>query len=137
MSASSVELFSPTKFSVIDNEKIIFIIHKLGYVTCVCGQVIQNHDCLLLNDVNELKFKFRLCSESSTCRFCEPTVQWHYERYFEKDGKTHCRNCENEIPGENSVCHKCFCKDCFLILNECICCNFGQCVDDNISVGSN
>ena len=141
MSVSNIESFSSTKFSVIDNEKIIFKIHKLGYVTCICGQIIQNHECLFLNDVNELKFKFQLCSES-TCRFCEPTVQWHYERYFEKDGKTHCRKCENEIPEENSVCHDCFCKDCFFILNECVCCKFcigAQCIcnDDTISVNSN
>ena len=139
MSVSSNDFFVH-KFTVVDNEKIMFKVHKLGYVTCVCGQVIQNHDCLLLTDVNELKLKFQLCSES-TCRFCEPTVRWHYERYFEKDGKTHCRKCENEISEENTVCHSCFCKECFFILNECVCCKFcvgAQCVcgDETISIAS-
>ena len=140
MSASNSEFFVPVEFTVVNNEKIVFKVHKLGYITCVCGKTIQNHECLLLSDVGEIKFKFQLCSES-TCRFCEPTVQWHYERYFEKDGKTHCRNCENEIPEENTVCHDCFCKECFFILNECVCCKFcvgAQCVcaDETISIGS-
>ena len=140
MSASNSEFFLASEFTVVNNDKIIFKVHKLGYITCVCGKVIQNHECLLLSDVGEIKFKFQLCSESA-CRFCEPTVQWHYERYFEKDGKTHCRKCENEIPEENTICHGCFCKECFFILNECVCCKFcigTQCVcaDETISVGS-
>ena len=140
MSASNTEFFLASGFTVVNNDKIIFKLHKLGYITCVCGKVIQNHECLLLSDVGEIKFKFQLCSES-TCRFCEPTVQWHYERYFEKDGKTHCRKCENEIPEENTICHGCFCKGCFFILNECVCCKFCVgaqcvCVDETISVGS-
>ena len=139
---SNVE-FESTKFTVVDNEKIIFKLHKLGYITCVCEQVIQNHECLLLHDEKELKFKFLLCSESA-CKFCEPNIQWHYERYMEKDGKTCCRKCENEIPEENGVCYECFSKKCYSILNECLCCKFcigfAQCIcnldndDDNTSI---
>ena len=140
-SNSNVEFFQPIKFTVVDNDKIIFKLHKLGFISCLCGQVIQNHECLLINNVKELKFKFELCSESA-CRFCEPTVQWHYERYLEKDGKTYCRKCENEIPEENGVCYDCFCKECYSVLNECVCCKFcigAQCVcnDDNVSISDN
>ena len=132
-SNSNVQIFQPTKFIVVDKEKLIFKLHKLGYITCLCGKVIQNHECLLINDVKEVKFKFELCSESA-CRFCEPAVQWHFERYLEKDGKTYCRKCENEIPEENGVCYDCFCKKCYSFLNECVCCKFcigAQCVCDN------
>ena len=73
ISNSNVEFFQATKFTVVDNDNIVFKLHKLGFITRVCGQVIQNHECLLINDVKELKFKFQLCSESA-CRFCEPTV---------------------------------------------------------------
>ena len=136
ISNSNVEFFQATKFTVVDNDNIVFKLHKLGFITCVCGQVIQNHKCLLINDVKELKFKFQLCSESA-CSFCEPTVHWHYERYIEKDGKTYCRKCENEIPEENGVCFDCFCKECYSVLNECVCCKFcigAQCVCNNDTV---
>ena len=141
ISNSNVEFFESINFTVVDNENIIFKLHKLGFVTCVCGQVIQNHECFLINDDKEFKFKFQLCSESE-CIFCEPTVQWHYERYMEKDGKTYCRKCENELPKENGVCYDCFCKQCYSILNECRCCKFciglGQCIcnidDDTVSI---
>ena len=129
-SNSNIESFQPIKFTVVDNDKIIFKLHKLGFITCLCGQVIQNHECLLINEVKEIKFKFQLCSESM-CRFCESIVQWNYERYMEKDGKTYCRKCENEIPKENGVCYECFCKQCYSVLNECLCCKFcigAQCV---------
>ena len=136
-SNSHVELFEVT---VVNNEKIIFKLHRLGFITCLCGKIEQNHECLLINDVKELKIKFELCSESA-CRFCEPTVQWHHERYMQKenDDKIYCRKCEKEIPEVNGVCHDCFCKECYLILGECNCCKFcigpAQCVcnDDTVS----
>ena len=64
ISNSNVELFEVT---IVDNEKIIFKLHRLGFITCLCGEVTQNHECVLINDVKELKIKFELCSESS-CR---------------------------------------------------------------------
>ena len=135
-SNSHVELFEVT---VVNNEKIIFKLHRLGYITCLCGKIEQNHECLLINDVKELKIKFELCSESA-CRFCEPTVQWHYERYMQKEGddKVYCRKCEKEISGGLGVCHDCFCKQCYSALSECNCCKFcigAQCVcnDDTVS----
>ena len=134
---SQFELFEVT---VIDSEKIIFKLHRLGYITCLCGKIEQNHECLLINDVKELKIKFELCSES-LCRFCDHNIQWNYERYMEKenDNKTYCRKCEKEIPEGNSVCHDCFCKYCFRTLDECSCCKFcigTQCVcnDDTVSI---
>ena len=137
-SNSNTESFQPKNFIVVDNDKIIFKLHKLGFITCVCGQVVQNHECLLINDIKETKFQFQLCS-GSTCRFCEPMVQWNDERYMEKDGKTHCRKCENEIPKENGVCYDCFCKRCYSVLNECLCCKFcigAQCVCNYDSVST-
>ena len=135
ISNSNVELFETIKVTIVDNEKIIFKLHRLGFITCLCGEVIKNHECLLINNVKELKIKFELCSES-TCRFCEPTVQWHYERYMKKgDDKTYCRKCTKEIPEENGVCYDCFCKECYSFLAECDCCKFcigAQCVCDNM-----
>ena len=130
-----------TIYTIIDNQKTIFKIHKLGYVTCVCNQIIQNHECLLIPGDNQITIKFQVCSES-ICRFCESSLKWHYERYLEKDDKICCRKCENEIPKENGICHDCFCKECFSFLNECVCCKFcvgTQCIcnDDTISVNSN
>ena len=132
-SNSNVELFETIKVTVIDNDKILFKLHRLGFITCLCGEVIKNHTCVIINDVKELKVKFELCSEQA-CRFCEPTVQWHYERYMQKedDDKTYCRKCTKEIPEENTVCNDCFCKECYSILGECNCCKFcigpAQCV---------
>ena len=136
-SNSNVELFEVT---IIDKEKIIFKLHRLGYITCLCGKIEQDHECLLINDVNEIKIKFELCSESA-CRFCDPNIQWEYERYMKKenDNKRYCRKCEKEIPEENYICHDCFCKECYANLNECNCCKFcigAQCIcnDDLVSI---
>ena len=140
ISNSNVELFETIKVTVVDNDKILFKLHRLGFITCLCGEVIKNHTCVIINDVKELKVKFELCSEA-TCRFCESTVQWHYERYMQKEGdsKTYCRKCTKEIPDENGVCNDCFCKECYSSLAECICCKFcigAQCVctEDTLSV---
>ena len=139
ISNSNVELFETIKVTVIDNDKIVFKLHRLGFITCVCGQIIKDHTCVIMNDVKEIKVKFELCSEE-TCRFCDPNIQWNYERYMIKgDDKTYCRKCTKEIPKENGVCHDCFCKQCYSILGECLCCKFcigAQCVcnEDTVSI---
>ena len=137
-SNSNVELFEPFTVTVVDNDKIIFKLHKLGFITCLCGKVIQNHTCVITNNTKELKLKFELCSEQN-CRFCEATIQWHYERYMQKEGddKTYCRQCEKEVL--EGVCNACFCKECYSILAECVCCKFcigAQCVctEDTLSI---
>ena len=125
----NVEIYEVT---IIGNEKMIFKLHRLGFITCLCGITEQNHECLIINDAKELKIKFELCSESA-CRFCESTIQWHYERYMQKenDDKTYCRKCEKEISEGAGVCYDCFCKRCYLTLTECNCCKFcigAQCI---------
>ena len=130
MSNSNVELFEPLKVTIVDNDKIIFKLHKLGFITCLCGEVVQNHMCVIMNDIKEIKVKFELCFEQ-VCRFCDSTIQWHYERYMQKEGddKTYCRQCKKEVL--EGVCNDCFCKECYSILAACVCCKFcigAQCV---------
>ena len=64
-SNSNVELFETIKVTVIDNDKIVFKLHRLGFITCVCGEVIKNHSCIIINDVKEIKVKFKPCSEEA------------------------------------------------------------------------
>ena len=54
ISNSNVELFETIKVTVIDNDKILFKLHRLGFITGLCGEVIKNHTCVIKNDVKEL-----------------------------------------------------------------------------------
>ena len=124
---SNIVFYSPPPYDIvkIDPENICFTIHKRGFITCLCGEVVRDHSCNLKNDkqYENLKIKFILCSKSETCRFCENMVQWNYERYMEgEDGKTLCRKCSKEIPFDKGICHDCFCFICYGFLSDCVCC---------------
>ena len=141
---SNVVFYEPPKYDVvkIDPDKICFTLHRRGFITCLCGEVVREHSCNLLNDnqYRNLKIKFSLCLKSETCRFCENIVQWNYERYIEtEDGKTLCKQCSKEIPFDKGICHDCFCFICFGFLSDCVCCRICpskavcSCKDDNSS----
>ena len=118
---------SPKDIVKIDPENVRFTIHKRGFITCVCGEVVREHVCNLNNNklYKDIKIKFSLCSENETCRFCENIVQWNYERYMtSEDGKMMCRNCSKEIPFDKGICHDCFCSICYSFLSDCVCCKF-------------
>ena len=93
---SNVEFYSPPvseDIVKVDPDNIPFVINRRGFITCVCGKVVRKHVCVLLNVFKDLKIKFDLCPKKETCRFCENTVQWNYERYLTKEGddKMYCR----------------------------------------------
>ena len=120
----------------VDPSNILFIIHRRGFITCCCGDVVTNHICNLQTHFKKLKIKFELCSKDITCRFCENMVQWNYERYMSKEGddKLYCRKCTKEIETGKGVCYDCFCATCYGHLDDCVCCNLcpsiNQCTCD-------
>ena len=75
---SNIEFYSPPvseDIVKVDPDNIPFIIHRRGFITCVCGKVVRKHVCVLLNVFQDLKIKFDLCPKKETCRFCEDIVQ--------------------------------------------------------------
>ena len=142
---SNIAFYSPPPYDIvkIDPDNICFTIHKRGFITCICGEVVKEHVCNLKNDnqYQHLKIKFSMCLKSETCRFCEDIVQWNYERYMvNEDGKTMCRNCGKEISFDKGICHDCFCFICFGFLSDCVCCRICPpaaectCKDNNSSI---
>ena len=141
---SNIEFYSPPVSKEetvrVDPNNIFFIIHRHGFITCVCGKVVTKHVCNLQNVFQDLKIKFDLCPKKETCQFCEDIVQWNYERYMnvEGDNKLYCRKCTKEFEGDKGICHDCFCSVCYAHLNDFVCCKFcppnNQCVcdDDNL-----
>ena len=126
---SNVVFYSPPPYDIveIDPENVRFTLHRRGFITCVCGEVVREHVCNLKNDkkYENLKIKFNMCSKPETCRFCENIVQYNYERYMvSEDGKTFCRQCSKEIPFDKGICHDCFCFICYDFLKDCVCCKF-------------
>ena len=71
---SNIEFYSPPvskeKTVRVDPNNIFFIIHRRGFITCVCGKVVTKHVCNLQNVFQDLKIKFDLCPKKETCRFC-------------------------------------------------------------------
>ena len=137
---SNVEFYSPPvseDIVKVDPDNIPFVIHRRGFITCVCGKVVRKHVCVLLNVFKDLKIKFDLCPKKETCRFCEDIVQWDYERYLTKEGddKMYCRQCTKEIESNKGICHDCFCFICYAFLDDCVCCKIcpptNQCVCDD------
>ena len=142
---SNIEFYSPSQASnekpiTVDLNDMFFIIHRRGFITCLCGKVVTKHVCEIQTVCKNLKLKFDLCPNKETCRFCEDIVQWNYERYMSKenDDKMYCRKCTKEIEKDKGICHDCFCSVCYGHLDDCVCCNIcppnDQCVcdDDNL-----
>ena len=133
-SSSNIAFYSPPSRAVtVDPNNIFFVIHRRGFITCVCGKVITKHVCNLQTHFKNIKIKFDLCPDKETCRFCEDIVQWNYERYKNVDDKLVCGKCSKEITSDKGICHDCFCSKCYAHLNDCVCCklcfNFnGQCL---------
>ena len=125
---SNVVVYSPPPpkdIVKVDPDNIRFTVHRRGFITCVCGEVVRAHVCNLLNVFQDLKIKFELCPKNETCRFCEDIVQWNYERYMsQEDGKMLCRQCTKEIRFDKGICHDCFCFICYAFLSDCVCCKF-------------
>lgn len=124
----------------VDPDNIRFVMHRRGFITCVCGKTVREHVCCLQNVYKDLKIKFSMCPKKETCRYCEDMVQWNYERYMtNEDGKMCCRQCTKEIPSDWGICHDCFCLICYAFLNDCVCCKFCppniqcMCIDNNPS----
>ena len=131
---SKIEIYSPF-VKVDDPNNILFIIHRRGFITCICGNVVTKHVCNLQTNFKNLKIKFDLCpKKEETCRFCEDIAQWRYERYMNKEGddKLYCRKCTKEIKSDKGICEDCFCSTCYSHLNDCVCCKFcpvfSQCI---------
>ena len=135
-SNSNVLVYSPPPpkdIVKVDPDNIRFIIHRRGFITCVCGKVVRTHSCHLLNVFQDLKIKFDLCPDKETCRHCEDMVQWNYERYMsDESGKIFCRQCTKEIPSDKGICHDCFCLICYAFLADCVCCKF--CPPHNVCI---
>ena len=143
---SNVAFYSPPPAAVVpeknifkvDPNNVLFIIHRRGFVTCVCGEVIRKHICNLQNIYKDVRIKFDMCSKNESCRFCEDIVQWNYERFMTKDddGKMYCRQCAKEIEFDKGICHDCFCFFCYAFLDKCVCCKIcprdgpAQCICD-------
>ena len=122
-SNSNIEFYlPPSKAVTVDPNNILFVIHRRGFITCICGKVVTKHVCNLQTHFKKLKIKFELCSDKETCRFCEDIVQWNYERYMNVDDKLLCRKCSKEISSDKGICHDCFCSICYANLNDCVCC---------------
>ena len=136
-----IEFYSPLKVTIVDPDNILFIIHRRGFITCVCGSVMTKHVCNVQSNFKNLKIKFNLCPKKETCRFCEDNIQWHYERYMNKDDKLFCRKYTKEIK-DKGICEDYFCITCYKHLDDCICCKlclFNQCVcnkydNDSVSI---
>ena len=137
---SKVDFYSPPPTVKVDPDNILFVLHRRGFITCVCGKVVREHVCNLKNVFQDLKIKFRLCVKNEICRFCEDIVQWNYERYMnnEEDDKLCCRKCTKEIEQGKGICHDCFCGICYAHLADCVCCKFcpphNQCQCDETNV---
>ena len=122
---SNIEFYPPVskeEIVKVDPDNIFFMIHRCGFITCVCGKVVTKHVCNLKNVFQDLTIKFDLCPKKETCRFCEDIVQWNYERYMSKenDDKMYCRKCTKEIESDKGICHDCFCSVCYAHLNDCV-----------------
>ena len=98
------------------------MIHRRGFITCVCGKTVTKHVCNLQTHFKNIKIKFDLCPDKETCRFCEDIVQWNYERYMNVGDKLFCKKCSKEITSDKGICHDCFCNICYAHLNDCVCC---------------
>ena len=132
-SNSNIEFYSPPSRAVtVDKDNLLFVLHRRGFITCLCGKIITKHTCILQTHFKNLKIKFDLCPDEKTCRFCNDMAQWTYERYIHVDDKTFCRKCSKEISSDKGICHDCFCKICYANLDDCVCCklcsNFNQCL---------
>ena len=123
---SNIALYSPPPpkdIVRVDPDNICFTIHRRGFITCVCCEIVRAHTCKLMNVYQDLRIKFSLCPKNETCRFCEDIVQWNYERYMtSEDGKMMCKQCSKEIPFDKGICHECFCFICYGFLSDCVCC---------------
>ena len=139
---SNVVLYSPPssekKIIKVHPENIRFVIHKRGFITCVCGNTLRKHTCVLENTYKQVKLKFDMCPKSETCRFCQDIVQWNYERFKSTPTGMQCRQCNKEIEFTKGICHDCFCPICYGFLNDCVCCKFcslyNQCVCDDVNL---
>ena len=122
-SNSNIEFYSPPSRAVtVDPNNIFFMIHRRGFITCVCGKTVTKHVCNLQTHFKNIKIKFDLCPDKEICRFCEDIVQWNYERYTNVDDKLFCKKCSKEIMSDKGICHDCFCNICYAHLNDCVCC---------------
>ena len=124
-SNSNVESYVPPSRAItVDRNNIIFVVHRRGFITCLCGKTLTKHTCNLQTHFKNIEIKFDFCPDKETCRFCEDTVQWDYERYINVDDKLFCRKCSKEITSDKGICHDCFCKICYAHLKDCVCCKF-------------
>ena len=41
-SNSNIEFYSPPKIVTVDRNNVLFVIHRRGFITCVCGNVVNN-----------------------------------------------------------------------------------------------
>ena len=138
---SNVVLYSPPsseKVIKVHPDNIRFIIHRRGFITCVCGNTLRKHTCVLENAFKEVRLKFDMCPKKETCRFCEDIVEWNYQRFKSTDTGMQCRQCNKEIEFTKGICHDCFCPICFGFLDDCVCCKFcspyNQCVCDDVNL---
>ena len=100
---SNVVLYSPPsseKVIKVHPDNIRFIIHRRGFITCVCGNTLRKHTCVLENAFKEVRLKFDMCPKKETCRFCEDIVEWNYQRFKSTD--TVC-NVDNAIKKLSSL----------------------------------
>ena len=67
-SNSNIEFYPPpSKAVTVDPNNIFFVIHKRGFISCLCGKVVTKHTCNLQTHFKNLKIKFDLCSDKETC----------------------------------------------------------------------
>ena len=64
---SNVVLYSPLppleKVTEVCSENIRFIIHRRGFITCICGKTLRKHNCILVNNYKEVTLKFDVSKE--------------------------------------------------------------------------
>ena len=113
--------------------QIIFY-EKLNAIQCFCGFIGRNHQCE--KTVNG-KVTFRNCLEEH-CSKCHNKInrdeyngaRWSTDRY----GYLVCGTCYDKI--SNEICTNCFCKICYVSLEEYCSCrvdNFFSFVEKEVS----